>query len=990
MGHAGRSGSESTDDRRPVALAKVRVPEIRALRLVRLEGRLASVWERRLGVVVAPAGSGKTTLLAGFAASADAAVAWYRAETWDSRPQVMLRHLHSAFAAALRGATADSWDERPWTSVEAAAAAIDAIPRTRFLLVVDDLHALEGTAAESELERLVAYAPRHLAVIVASRAQPSFNLSRRRVEGALLEIGSDDLRFRSWEVERLFREVYGLAIPPQELATLARRTEGWAAGLQLFRLAIDGKSPDERRRLLSEGGSSGRFMREYLARNVLTDLPTGMRDFLVETSVLGRLSPTLCDGLLERTGTGALLEELERRQVFTTQHEDGSYRYHEVLRTHLEAILVETHGEAATRERFERAGRLLMAQEEISDALVAFARAANWEVVERLVRSRGERLVAERVPGTWFDALPAALVRNDPWLILASARRSRDEGRWAQAASAFQSAEAAFGSSEGAAIARRERAAVMPWLDDRPRPPITADGPALLRSLLARDPAAVRAAAAGLDGPWRSLVTGVAAILVGRPSDASAQLASIRDQPGASPAVAHGAALAEAVASVLAGETRVVEPRVERPPTEGSTPWLDRVARAVAVLGPEAGRPSLAELDSLIEACADASDAWGELLIGLLAGWAMLEDGRDLPATSRRFERSAEQARRAGAGVIAAWALALAAIAAERAGDRRAIDLKNAAEQASRAAMVRAPASLGEVMLATHSRVPFGSVATRRDKAGVRLPDERVLPQAALTVGEVRDIRREARRSEVRVRSFGEFELEVDGQPLAHTSIRPRARSVLHLLAVHAGEPLHREMIEAAIWPTDTTGASASRLHVAISSIRHLLQADRAAGAGLRIDRDRETYRLVLPPEAELDTRAFEEAVAASRAYTDRDDLNGAGAESDRAVALYAGPLLIEEGPAEWVLEPRERYRTMVIEMIQLQATVALRQRDPTGAAAACTAGLAVERYHDPFWRLLIEAREMAGDRGAAVRAEGEYHAMLAQLGVEPALAGGR
>ena len=111
MGHAGRSGSESTNDRRPVALAKVRVPEIRALRLVRLEGRLASVWDRRLGVVVAPAGSGKTTLLAGFAASADAAVAWYRAETWDARPEVMLRHLHSAFAAALRGATADSWDE---------------------------------------------------------------------------------------------------------------------------------------------------------------------------------------------------------------------------------------------------------------------------------------------------------------------------------------------------------------------------------------------------------------------------------------------------------------------------------------------------------------------------------------------------------------------------------------------------------------------------------------------------------------------------------------------------------------------------------------------------------------------------------------------------------------------------------------------------------------------------------------------------------------
>ena len=240
----------------------------------------------------------------------------------------------------------------------------------------------------------------------------------------------------------------------------------------------------------------------------------------------------------------------------------------------------------------------------------------------------------------------------------------------------------------------------------------------------------------------------------------------------------------------------------------------------------------------------------------------------------------------------------------------------------------------------------------------------------------------------VRIRCFGEFSIEIDRRPLAHTAIRPRARSVLHLLIVHAGEAVHREVLEAAIWPSEATGAAAARLQVAISSIRHLFQADPGAAGTMRIDRDRETYRLVVAHDAELDLRLFEDAVASARSAIDGGDPAGASTLLERAAALYRGPLLVEEGPAEWVLEPRERYRARAVEAIELQASLALLRHDPAAAVAACTAGLAVERYHDPFWRLLIEAREMAGDRGAAVRAEADYRGMLVQLGVIPAATG--
>ena len=196
---------------------------------------------------------------------------WYRAEAWDADEQALLRHLEAALAPQLNGLATG------WTSIADAANALDAWPGPRVLLLVDDLHTLEGTAAEAALERLIDYAPPSLTVIAGTRVPPRFNLPRLRVSGALLEIGADDLRFRSWEVERLFRDYYQNPLPPEELARLARRTEGWAAGLQLFHLATRGRAPDERRRVLAALGPSSRLMRDYLTRNVVDQLPNELR-----------------------------------------------------------------------------------------------------------------------------------------------------------------------------------------------------------------------------------------------------------------------------------------------------------------------------------------------------------------------------------------------------------------------------------------------------------------------------------------------------------------------------------------------------------------------------------------------------------------------------------------------------------------------------------------------------------------------------------------
>src|SRR5256714_4357865 len=370
---AGATGTEGRtcvrEGSAAVVSAKVLIPQVNSLARERVDSLLNRIWQYRVGLVVAPAGSGKSTLLAGFAASASVPVAWYRAESWDAKTVTLLNHLCSAFTAAL-GPIPDGWN-----SVETAARALEAWGGRRALLVIDDLHTLEDTPAELTLERLIDYAPPSITFLLGSRALPGLNLSRLRVSGTLLEIGSEDLRFRFWEGGRLFRDFYREPLPPEELAELARRTEGWAAGLQLFQLATTGKSALERRRILTALGTRSRLTREYLTRNVLDQLPADLRWFLVRTCVMTRLIVPRCDAFLARSGSQQLLQELERRQIFTTATDDrGGYRYHEALRSHLEQVLMEELGEIQARAAYRRAGSLLERGGALPEAVQAYLR----------------------------------------------------------------------------------------------------------------------------------------------------------------------------------------------------------------------------------------------------------------------------------------------------------------------------------------------------------------------------------------------------------------------------------------------------------------------------------------------------------------------------------------------------------------------------------------------------------------------------------------
>ena len=952
--------------RHPVPGARIRPPRVTGLSRERLLGVLQSLWDHRLGLVVAPAGSGKSTLLAQFAAELPTPAVWYRAESSDVDAQVMLGHLEAAWTAAV-GPT-----QRAWATVDDAALALESAAPQRVAIIIDDLHVLRGTPAEAALERLLDYLPDGVAVLAATRALPAFNLSRLRVSDALLEVAADDLRFRSWEVERLFRDVYAEPLRPEDLAELARRTEGWAAGLKLFHLATKGKSRGERERAVAALGHRSRLVREYLARNVLDELDDGLRDFLLRTAVLGRLNGYLCDELLGRTGSAAVLAELEREQLFTIAlDEPGWYRYHEVLRTHAESVFVEEAGAERARSHSRRAGALLEGAGAFVEALQAYCRADDWAAAERLLALSGEQLTAG--PGPWVDSLPESMFQHDPWVMLAAARRQRGAGRLVEAQDTYRRAEAGFGTLRAADICRQERQALTTWCEPSTIPP--ADWSGLLRLATLRQPLAIAGQRDLVRGPATELVAGLALLLAGRVVDAAEALRDLQETTR-SPAVSAAALLATGICDMLGGGGGngggALEAAVEEA-EKAAIPWLAAIARSLT---------RLALTGDLVpdDGNGGPADPWGRSTLRLLEAMVRLRSGR--PAAAVAADAGAGFAA-VGAPVLEAWCAAIEAVALVREGGPDAAAGVTRAERLARSSATTGPAALAVLAGAFSGRTTepgaveraFRQLTDMGLELGLDAPPRAPAPRVGMHEAE--------EPAELSVTLFGHFSITLSGRPVDVAATKPRVRSLLRLLAVNAGRAVHRERIVDALWPDADAETGTRNLQVAISTLRQVLEPGVARGESSLLIRDGDAYLLAASDGADIDALAFQKAAMAGQEAVRAGDAEQAIAAFTRALELYTGDLVPEEGPAEWLIEERESYRTAVVEAAFALAELHAERGELVAAAFACERGLRVDRYRDGLWRLLIDLYERGGEAAAAARAREQYAAILVELGVE-------
>jgi LuxR family maltose regulon positive regulatory protein len=422
---------------------KLRVPSPRPEQVPRprLLRMLEEGLDCRVTLVSAPTGYGKTILLSQWLRSraAKGVFAWVSLDEQDDDPIRMWRHIVGSLG---RGALGEEFgaDVLAMLSVAGANVSSTVLPMLMnelgevsqsVLLVLDDFQFATGRGSHESMDFFVEHLPENVHLVLATRSDPPLHLGRLRGRGELNEIRTEHLAFTRQEVASLLNEKLRLHVGPDDLAVLLDRTEGWPAGIYLAVLTLEGKE-DVHASIRSFGGSS-RYILDLLGEEVLARLPDNERRFMLETSVLGRMTGPLCDAVVGGEGSGALLDKLARSNLFVIPLDDhgGWYRYHHLF---AELLTFELRGSrpdllpllnSRASVWFEEAG---MFESAMQHAIAA----TDYERAGALISCHwfryaiaGQLATLER----WLDALPADLIDHYAPLAIVRARMSALHGQ---------------------------------------------------------------------------------------------------------------------------------------------------------------------------------------------------------------------------------------------------------------------------------------------------------------------------------------------------------------------------------------------------------------------------------------------------------------------------------------------------------------------------------------------------------------------------------
>ncbi|HEV8190154.1 MAG TPA: hypothetical protein VGP82_01515, partial [Ktedonobacterales bacterium] len=421
-GAPSRVRTNGKDGRLPAAhlllATKFHVPRI-AARLVsrpHVYQRLQRGIERPLTLVTAPAGFGKTASLGNWVQQSELAVAWVSLDGSDNDPLQFWTYVFTALNRAYAGIaeTALAMLHAPQSPplavvLRALLNAIAASP-CEVVLVLDDYHLITTPEIHEGIATLLEHPPAQLHLYLAARSEPPLPLARLRAYNQVNEIRADDLRFRPDEVGTFLVEIVGVQLPIDDVMTLAERIDGWVAGLQLAALSLQGH-PDPARFATTFSGSH-RHVVTYLGEEILAAQPDDVQAFLLRTAILGRMCGPLCDAVAGRSDGEAMLDRLERANLFLVPLDDEGqwYRYY-----HLFADLL----------------RLRLSREQPELVPELHRRAARWleangwvvEAAKHLFATQDMEAAAELIEG----AAPAIMLRGEVMTLLRLLERLPDE-----------------------------------------------------------------------------------------------------------------------------------------------------------------------------------------------------------------------------------------------------------------------------------------------------------------------------------------------------------------------------------------------------------------------------------------------------------------------------------------------------------------------------------------------------------------------------------
>ncbi len=443
----------------------------------RLVERLEQNLAHAVTLVTAPAGSGKTTLVADFIRTGGHPFVWYQLDRADSDPLVFLGYVTHGIQRIVPGfgeATMSYMQEAAKELAQAPERAVDVLlnevldhVEQQFILVLDDYHHLGGeTPVHRVVDRLLAYLPDLIHVVIVSRDMPPLALARMRTQASLAVIDRQELLFTDAETQELFRNVFDLELTPDQLAEYRERTHGWITALQLVRQVAQrqalaqtgaGVAPPDLVEILRQ---SERDIFDYFAEEVFADEAEDVRQLLVRLSLLERVEPEACNRLHPQSS--ATLQSLVRRNVFISLASDGrgeEYRLHPLFRGFLQRRFRAEQGRQSVAAEHARLADYFLEREQWEQAMHHLVAAEDFDRAARTIAERGGAWITAGALSSlvaFADALPAKALEAHPRALAHRAEVSRLRDEHDQAQSLFNRAAALLhesGDAEGEAEA---------------------------------------------------------------------------------------------------------------------------------------------------------------------------------------------------------------------------------------------------------------------------------------------------------------------------------------------------------------------------------------------------------------------------------------------------------------------------------------------------------------------------------------------------------
>ncbi len=429
------------------------------LRRPRLLEWLNARAECRAVVIAAGAGYGKTTLLWQWEQIVDFPCYWYKLDRNDRDWTLHISYLveavsqrHPGFgrkAHSILRQMGGPGSSRPGVTAFLLAEMHERLKEPCTFIIDDWQYVASVTEVRGLWNQILRDAPSTCRFVFLSRGKPQLQFARFKTHGGYAELRTNELRMTEPEITELFRDVYRDPLTPDEVAQLERRTEGWAASLQLVEVTLRERKTPEKRRALIESitARSDTDLFSFLAEEVMEQQTEETRNFLLSTSILQQITPDLAERLAGVHDGMRRLLQLEHAGLFTYRLDEARYRYHGLFRDFLERRLSEERTDAEVTGLHIHAASYYETSTQWPEAIYHYLRAGLQRQAARLIARYGEDVVAEGRLGMvdeWLQELPDKAIRDNARLSLLHGEALGIRGEFEAALAALERARMFF------------------------------------------------------------------------------------------------------------------------------------------------------------------------------------------------------------------------------------------------------------------------------------------------------------------------------------------------------------------------------------------------------------------------------------------------------------------------------------------------------------------------------------------------------------------